>query len=285
MIKNEYVNIRNLTNCYFSFINITYICIITILQIMVIRAFIAEDETKTLNSIKNIIENYCSDIVLSGTSQNVKEAIEFLSKNDTDLFLTDINFPDGTAFDIFNKLNSFNFKVVFITAYEKYAVRAIKISAVDFLLKPVNPKELISAVNKARIEIENKYSDLVRIKTLLSNMNNETKSFKKIIVKTSERINVIDITDIVRCESDTSYTSFFLKNNKKIISSKNLKEYDEMLSASGFLRTHKSHLVNLDYIKSFEKAGGGFLILKDQSKIPVSIRKKEFVLDALNNLH
>ena len=141
---------------------------------MVIRAFIAEDETKTLNSIKNIIENFCPDVILSGTAKNVKEAIKFLSKNDTDLFLTDINFPDGTGFDIIKKLNSCNFKVIFITAYEKFAVQAIKISAVDFLLKPVNPKELISAVNKARNEIENNNSDFLRIQTLLSNINNST---------------------------------------------------------------------------------------------------------------
>ena len=251
---------------------------------MTVKTFIAEDETKTLNSIKKIIDNYCSDIVISGTAQTVSDAVAFLSKNDIDLLLLDINFPDGTGFDILQQLTSYNFKIVFITAYEKYAIRAIKISAVDYLLKPLNPKELIDAVFKVRKEIENNNKDLLKIETLLSNIKKPTETFNKIAVKTSERITVVDLNDLIRCESDTSYTLIFLSDRKKIVSSKNLKEYDEILSGSGFLRTHKSHLVNINFIKSFEKAGGGYLVLKDNSKIPVSVRKKEFVLKTLDNL-
>ncbi len=248
-----------------------------------LKIFIAEDEIKTLNSIKKMIETYCADTYIAGSAQSVKESVEFLSKHTIDLVLFDIDFPDGTGFDILKQLNNYNFQIIFITAHEKYAVQAIKLSAVDYLVKPVNPKELIAAVHKGQYEIESKHTDLLKIETLLSNINTPKKTFEKIIIKTSERIIVLDIKDIIRCESDNSYTSFYLSDKKKILSSKVLKEYDDMLCKSGFIRTHKSHLINLNFIKSFEKAGGGYLVLKDYTKIPVSVRKRESVLNALDN--
>lgn len=249
-----------------------------------LKVFIAEDETASLNSIINIIEDYCPDTILSGYAQTVEASVSFLSENQVDLVLLDINFPDGTGFDILNKLKTYDFNIIFITAYDKFALQAIKFSAADYLLKPLNPKELIVSVQKLQTKNEKNIQNLLMIETLLSNINSSQRKFEKIILKTSERIQVVEIKDIIRCESDSSYTSFFLSENRKIVVSKSLKEYDEMLSDAGFIRTHKSHLVNINFIESYEKSGGGYIILKDKTNVPVSVRKRELVLETLNKL-
>ncbi len=249
-----------------------------------LKIFIAEDEIKTLNSIKNIIENYCPETILSGFAQTVEDAILFLSGNKIDLALFDISFPDGTSFDILKQLKSYNFNIIFITAHEEYALQAIKFSAADFLLKPLNPKELIASIQKLQNKNQEKLQNRLMIETLLTNLNTSRKSFKKIVLKTAERIQVVEIKNIIRCESDSSYTSFFLTGNRKIIVSKPLKEYDGMLSDVGFIRTHKSHLVNLNFIASYEKSSGGYIVMKDKTNISVSVRRKEFVLDILNKI-
>lgn len=249
-----------------------------------LRVFVAEDEKGTLNSIINIIENYCPDTILSDYAQTVEDAVLFLSGNKVDLVLLDINFPDGTGFDILKQLKSYDFHIIFITAHEKYALQAIKFSAADYLLKPLNPKELIASIQKLQEKNKEESQNSLMIEALLTNLDIPKKSFEKIVLKTAERIQVIEIKDIIRCESDGSYTSFFLTENRKIFVSKALKEYDEMLSDAEFIRTHKSHLVNINFIESYEKSGGGYIVLKDKSNIPVSVRKKDFVLETINKL-
>ncbi len=249
------------------------------------KIFIAEDEIKTLNSIKMLIEEFCVDVKIIATAQSVKSAVNFLSSNNVDLLLSDINFPDGTGFDILEQIKYDNIKVIFITAFEEYALKAIKVSASDYILKPLKPKELIESIDKILRQKEDNNERLLKIETLLSNINSSEESLKKIILKTSERNCLIDIEDIVRCESENSYTVFHLRNKKKIVTSNVLKEYDEILSDSGFLRTHKSHLVNIDFITSYEKSGGGYLLLKDLTKVPVSVRKREYVLNYLDNYY
>jgi len=244
--------------------------------------FIAEDEINILNSIKKIIEQWCFDVSISGTAQTVEKAINILSVNKPDLLLLDINFPDGTGFDILEKIKYNDLKVIFITAFEEYALKAIKVSASDFLLKPIKPKDLIHSVNKIKNNflIENQQ---LQIDALLDNIKNNNKE-KKIVLKTSERLKVVKIKEIVRAESDGSYAVFYLTDKSKIIVSKPLKEYDDILFDFGFLRVHKSYLVNIEYIDSYEKSGGGYLKLIDGNKIPVSVRKKEFVINKLNEI-
>lgn len=246
------------------------------------KIFIAEDEIKTLNSIKMLIEEFCDDVEIIHTAQSVKSAVNFLSLNDVDLLLSDINFPDGTAFDILEKINYANFKIIFITAFEEFALKAIKVSASDFLLKPIKPKDLIHSVNKIKNDslIENQQ---LQIDALLDNFKNNNTE-KKIVLKTSERLKVVKIKEIVRAESDGSYAVFYLSDKSKIIVSKPLKEFDNILFDFGFLRVHKSYLVNIEYVDSYEKSGGGYLKLIDGSQIPVSVRKKEFVINKLNEI-
>ncbi len=249
-----------------------------------LKIFIAEDETKSLNSIKNIIENYCPETTLSGYAQTVEDAVLFLSENTVDIVLLDVNFPDGTGFDILKRLKYCEFNIIFITAYEEFAIQAIKFSAADYLLKPVNPKELIASIQKLQKKNKTELQNNLMVETLFANLNIAKKKIEKIALKTAERILVVEIKDIIRCESDSSYTTVFLTKNRKVVVSKPLKEYDEMLSDCGFIRPHKSHLINVNYIQSYEKSGGGYLVLKDRTNIPVSLRKKDFVIKTLNNL-
>ena len=251
-----------------------------------LKIFIAEDEQETLNLIKNIIEIYTPETELVGTSKTVKDAVNFLktNENEIDIALFDINFPDGTSFDILKQLKSYNFSIIFITAHDEYAIQAIKFTASDFLLKPINPKELIASIQKLQEKNKEKLQNKLMIENLLSNYNTPVNSYKKIILKTAERLQIVEIKNIIRCESDGSYTIFYLTENRKITVSKPLKTFVEMLNKYEFIRTHKSHLINMNFIVSYEKNSGGFIILKNKTTIPVAVRKKDFVLEQLNKL-
>jgi len=248
-----------------------------------LKIVLIEDEEKILQNIRTVIEKYCSDVEVIGTANSVENSVNLLGKINPDLVLSDINLPDGTSFDILEQLDEIDFKIIFITAFEEYAIKAIKFSAFDYLVKPLDPKELITTIEKAKKHLKNENANL-KLKALLANVRDFSKSLKKIVLKTSDSIYIIDVQDIVRCESDSSYTKFFLKDNRKIMVSKVLKEYVELLKDSGFLRVHKSHLVNLNYIDKFNKADGGFLIMKDSSSVPVSQRKRDTVLNFFESL-
>ena len=248
-----------------------------------LKIAIIEDEEKTLGFIRNIIESYCENCEIAGTANSVDTGVKLLKTIQPGLVISDINLPDGTSFDIFEQLEDIDFKTIFITAYEEYAIKAIKFSALDYIVKPIDPQELIASVKKATDQLERENNNL-RLKTLLSNVREFSEKLRKIVLKTSDSIYVVDVQDIVRCESDSSYTTFFLIDKRKILVSKVLKDYDELLGDSGFIRVHKSHLVNLNHINKFNKTDGGFLEMKDGSNVPVSQRKRDTILDFFENL-
>jgi two-component system LytT family response regulator len=191
--------------------------------------------------------------------------------------------PGGTGFDLLKKYTEIPFKIIFITAYQDHAVKAFKFSALDYLLKPVNPDELIAAVEKAQEAIsKNKLSDKLEI--FMNTMQDIGRAPKKIVLKTSDNIHIINISEIVRCEADGNYSSFHILNKKPVLVSNTLKEYDEMLSAQGFFRAHQSHLININQVERYEKKDGGCLIMKDGSQIPVAVRKKEELLSLLQGI-
>ena len=242
-----------------------------------------EDEEKTLKGICTIIGDYCKDVVIKGTADSVASAVELLNTTQVDLVLSDINLPDGKSFEILEQLNEIDFKIIFITAFEEYAIKAIKFSAFDYLVKPIDPKELIAAIQKAQKHVE-KENAALKLEALLTNVKNFSENLKKIVLKTLDSIYIIDVQDIVHCESDSSYTRFSLIDGRKIMVSKVLKEFDEMLGGSGFIRVHKSHLINLNYIDRFIKTEGGYLVMKDGSNVPVSQRRKDHILTLLENM-
>lgn len=193
-----------------------------------------------------------------------------INRTQPDLVLLDINLTDGTGFDLLKKFNGFQFKLIFITAHEEYAIQAFKFSAVDYILKPVVASDLLNAVEKAGKAIQQEETEL-KISALLANLD----KIKKIVLKTAESIHIIHVKNIIRCEADVNYTNFYLDNGERLIVSRTLKEFAEMLEPAGFFRTHQSHLVNLDHISRFDKTEGGHLVLADDSIVPVSSRKRE----------
>jgi len=248
-----------------------------------LKIAIIDDEQPTRKMISNIILQEMHEIEIVTEADSVETGFQNIRKFYPDLVLLDINLPDGTAFDLLQKFEKIDFKIIFITAYQEYAIKAFKFSAIDYLLKPIDPDDLINAINKA-----NEWYDLknfqLKLNTFLSNLKSGSKEDKRIVLRTSEAMHVVSIHDIIRCEADKSYTQFFLTDGRKPIVSKTLKDFDELLSPYGFFRSHQSHLMNLNYLESFEKRDGGYVLMKDKSIVPVSVRKKEELISILENL-
>ena len=246
-----------------------------------VRAVIVEDERYLREIVRKILKDSFSGMEIVGEADSVSEGVRLIDTLQPDLVFLDIEIREGQGFDILEQVAYDEFRVIFITAYNEFAIRAIKFSAIDYILKPVNEEELITAVRRALSEIE-KPVLRKQIENFFNNYHNL--QHKKLVIRTSEDIHIININDIIRCESDNSYTTFFMEGGEEILVSRSIKEYEEMLSDYGFIRPHRSHLVNLDYVKKLDKSDGGFLILKDGKEIPVSSRRKHNLLQILNNL-
>jgi len=231
---------------------------------------VIDDETRARETIIDILSLSNIDLNIVGQADSVTSGYEIINQKKPDLILLDVNLIDGTGFDILKKFDQINFKIIFITAHEEYAVQAFKFSAVDYILKPIVASELLDAVDRAVKAIQQEDTDL-KLGALLSNLE----KIKKIVLKTAESIHIINIKNIIRCEADVNYTYFFLDNSDKLMVSKTLKEYSELLEPAGFFRTHQSHLVNLDHVIRFDKTEGGHLVMADESIVPVSSRKRE----------
>jgi two-component system LytT family response regulator len=196
--------------------------------------------------------------------------------------LLDIEMKDGNGFEVFKHFLSPSFKTIFVTAYQQYSFEAFRFSAIDYLLKPVDPDQLINAVNKAQDHID-KENLSVKIETFLHNMEHAAKG-KKIILKTLESIHIVNISDIVYCEANEGYTMFYLSDRTKILVSRTLREFDEMLADHSFARIHQTFLVNINCIKRYEKGDGGQVVLSNDNCLPVSVRKKEQLMKLLAKL-
>ncbi|MCD4696366.1 MAG: LytTR family DNA-binding domain-containing protein [Bacteroidales bacterium] len=244
------------------------------------KIIIIDDEARTRKSIADLLKFSPQNVTLVAEAENVATGITAITTHKPDLVLLDINMPDGTGFDLLKKLNDINFKIIFITAYEEYAVQAFEFSAIDYILKPVDPQKLFDAINKAHHRVEQENISL-KLNALFANLENSASENKKLVLKTAENIYIVNTNDIVRCESDAGYTQFYLLGGKKILVSKNLKEYEDMLDGYGFYRIHQSHLINLKYIDHYSKIEGGDVVMKDNSYLPVARRKKDSFLKLL----
>ena len=252
-----------------------------------ISAIIIDDDKNLRNGMKGLLSLYAPEINIVGESDNVENgAKEILNKKPQVVFL-DIQLTDGTGFDILENIakveGKINTNIVFITAHEKYAIKAFRFSALDFLLKPVDPDELQQVIKKIKKSIESS-SNFSNIDLLLENISKKVDTFKRIALSTQDGIHLFDISDIIRCESKDNYTQFHIKNQKSILISKTLKEYDELLSEHGFERIHQSHLINIAYLKSYIKKDGGYILMSDGSNLPIAQRKRERLKELLNNI-
>ncbi len=248
-----------------------------------LKVLIVEDEKDTRDLLKSMISQSFSDIEIIGEVESVADGIKAINETNPDVILLDIDLTDGTGFEIIEQTKHKNFMVVFITAHNEYAVKAFRISAIDYLLKPIDINDLIDAIEKCKEQ--KKIGELnYKLEALFSNLKSEVNQDKKIVLKSSDSIHVVPIHEIIRCESDNSYTTFYLKNGKKLIISKTIKEFDDLLSEFGFFRPHQSHLVNINYIECYKKPHGGLLVMNDKSHVPVATRKREALFSLFKSL-
>jgi len=248
------------------------------------KCIIVDDEIGAREILVQMLKLYCTDIEIIGLAHNVDSAYELISSLNPDLVFLDIKMPDGSGFNLLERFPKLNFQVVFVTAHEEYAIKAFRFSALDYILKPVDPSDLINAVDK--VSGINNVNDLDKqFKIMKENFYNEsTQTEKKIVLRTTENIYVIPISEVVRCRSEKNYTYFYFTNREKIIVSRTLKDFEEILTDHGFMRVHRSNLINLKYISRYEKSEGGYVIMLDDSRVDVSHRKKEKLLSYINGL-
>ena len=243
------------------------------------KAIIVDDELHNIENLSIIIKKVCPDVIIAGTANNIADASNLIAEKNPDIVFLDIQMGKKTGFDLLKALPNRSFEVVFVTAYDKYGIQAVKYAALDYILKPVDSEELLSAINKAKEKITARQKNS-QLDFLMDYIKQNDKP-SKIALPQQNEIRYVTIKDIVRCEANNAYTYFYFTNGDKILISKPLKEYDELLAPHGFVRAHQSHLVNPVFVKSLLKEDGGILLMSDGTKIPVSKARKEFVKQAL----
>ena len=244
-----------------------------------IKSIIVEDEAQNRENLARLIADYCPQVEVMTQCASASEARQAIIERHPDLVFLDIEMPGGNGFSLLESLPDAFFEVIFVTAYDKYGIQAIKFSALDYILKPIDPEELRNAVEKASQKIARKEENL-RMLNLLQNVQREP-SNRMIALSLAERIEFVPVQSIVRCESDSNYTTFYLKSGERLIVSRTLKEFDELLAPHGFLRVHQSHLINISEIKSYVKSDGGYIRMKDGATVSISRQRREMVLKAL----
>lgn len=244
-----------------------------------LTAIIIDDIAEARQNLREDLSAYCPNIKVIGEAEGVVSGAKLLRKKQGDLLFLDIQMPDGDGFDLLEIVPNLRSKVIFTTASDAYAIRAFRFSAVDYLLKPIDPDELMTAVQKAENQGISKQE--AQLEVLLNNMKGE-QQLKRLALHTQEKIHVTQIEDIVRMEADGNCTFFHFKDKTRLLVTKTLKEYDQLLSDHPFMRVHQSHLVNMYQIHSYIKTEGGYLLMKDGARVPVSVRKKPEVVRQLD---
>ncbi|WP_312767295.1 LytTR family DNA-binding domain-containing protein [Epilithonimonas sp.] len=253
---------------------------------MMITAILIDDDHNLRNGMKAMLSLYAPEIEILGEAESVKTGIQLIKKTNPQIIFLDIMMNDGSGFDILENINTkygkISSHIIFVTAHEKFAIKAFRFSALDFLLKPIDPEDLQAVIRKIK-NITHLNSENKNIELLLENITRKTDNFKKIALSTSDGIHLFEIKDIIRCESVDNYTKFYIKNHNKVVMiSKTLKEYEELLSDHGFERIHQSHLINLNELRSYIKKDGGFVVMSDNAKLPVSQRKRDRLQDLIS---
>lgn len=243
---------------------------------MNLKTIIIDDEQDAVNFIKSIIEEYCPKLEVAGSANSAKEGSKLIIDKTPDLVFLDVEMPHGSGFDLLANFPDNTFDVIFVTAFNHYAIKAIKFSAVDYILKPINISEFIKAVDKVIDGKTKNHNKGENFTTLLENVRSTLPA--KLAIPTSDGMEYLNTKEIIRVEADRSYSWFFLADRRKILVSRNLKEYQELLSDRNFFRTHNSHLINLEYVKKYIRHEGGAVELTDGSQVPISRGKRDLFL-------
>lgn len=244
------------------------------------RAILVDDEQANLENLQVLLFKNCPEVKVVSLSNTIESAFEQINLHRPDLLFLDIQMGKTTGFDLLNMLGDKSFEVIFVTAYDNYGIQAVKFAALDYLLKPVDPDELKVAVGKAEERIKSKLNS-DQLNFLLNQIKRTEPTVPKIALPQQQEIRYVSVNDIIRCVADNTYTFFFLANGDKILISKLLKEYSDLLKPHGFVRAHQSHLVNPKFVKSWLKEDGGTLLMNNGDKIPVSKPNREMVKEVL----
>ena len=245
------------------------------------RVIIIDDEKRTRSMLNKMITQTHFPLEVVEEADGVESGLLAIQKHQPDIVLLDIQMPDGSGFDLLDRLKTRNFEIIFITAHQEFAIRAIKFSALDYILKPVEIEELESSLENAIDAIQTKSDLSIRYDTLVNNLKNNN---KRIVIRTKSSMYVFDVKDIVHCQSDRNYTYFYLSDGRKIFTSRTLKDYEDILCSPDFIRCHRSHIININYLERYERREGGTIIMKDGTEIPLSRLSRERFLEILNNL-
>jgi two-component system LytT family response regulator len=243
---------------------------------------IIDDEARVRSVIRQTLQKRPDKVRIIAEADSVASGLDTLTKYKPDIVLLDIKFPDGLAFDILKHFEDIPFKIIFITAYNDFAIDAFRLSAVDYLLKPVSANTLWEAIDKAENLLTGEL--LTRINALTNNYLTSDPNGKQILLKTIDNIFLVKIADIIHCEAEHTYCRFHLQGDERILVSKPMGDYEDMLKEYEFFRVHKSYIVNLRQIKKYSKSDGGSLTMMNGSVIPVSVRKKDTLLAKISNL-
>lgn len=242
-----------------------------------ITAVIVDDEKKNRESLRKLLREYCPDVKVMGESASVQEAIECCRRENPDLVFLDVEMPNGSGFDFLRQMEPVNFKVIFVTAHAHYAIKAIRFSALDYLLKPVDTDDLIEAVRKT-IE-KPMHAQTMQYKTLLDNLS--ATGLTKLAIPIKDGFAFLEPEEIIRLEADGTYTHLYTID-QKYTGTKNIKEYEQMLQDHFFFRSHHSHLINLHHVKKFSRLDGYFVQMSDGSEVEISRRKKDNFLEVIS---
>lgn len=248
-----------------------------------LKALIIEDEQKSREMLAMLVEKNCPQLQIAGLAKNVKEGIELINSTKPDLIFLDISMPDGTGFDLLEAVQGKKFELIFTTATDKHALKAIKYSACDYLLKPIDIDELKLAVEKV-LQKKNSAPSMDNLQFLIQQLKKADDNYQKITLPTGNAYEIINIKDIIRCEADASYTHFHLVGGKKLMVSASLKHYEDLLPENEFIRVHHQHLINMQHVTRYLKQDGGYAVMSDGTQIEISRRKKDAFMERLNKI-
>lgn len=245
-----------------------------------IQAVIIDDIEQARITLKKDLETYTPEVNVIGEASGVIEGAKLLKKITPDVLFLDIQMQDGSGFDLLDILSDIKFHIIFITASDAHAIKAFQYAAIHYLVKPVDPDKLIASIQQLKTRLSNEPE---RYKFLNDSLKNNNKLQTRLALNTQEKIHIVNIADILRCESNVNYTEFYFVNHKKIVVTKTLKDFEEILTAHGFYRVHQSHLINTAYLKEFIKSDDE-LLMTDDTRIPVSSRRRAEVMKMLDGL-
>ena len=246
-----------------------------------IKTVIAANGSWILENVTKMVESCCPNLSVVAMVEGVKEGVGAINEHDPDIVILDTKLTDGSGFDLVRHFSKPDFKIIFLSSTLDYAVKAIKFSAVDYLIKPIDEEELAVAVNKAADMI--RFEENLQQQALGKGIQNLNTS-QRLVIKTNDQVYVVNVDEIVRVEASSNYSVFYMDDGRKIMVSKALKEYEELLFENSFHRIHKSHMFNINKMSHFDRIDGGFVVMSDGSRIPVASRKREMLLHLFDDI-